>query len=297
MSRFAPLFPFVAAATGIALLSVMDGFMKSASLLLGAYSAMLWRAGLMTTLALPLWRLNGGALPGRNALRLHAIRAVVVAAMAVLFFHALTLLPIAQAIAISFVAPLIALYLAALLLKERIGRSAVIASLVGFVGALVICAPALWRAEPGQRTAEGIIAVLVSALLYAWNLILQRQQALVARLGEIAFFQNLISFLTLAMFAPLFARLPTAQAAPHIAVSAVLSICGLLLFSWAYKRAEAQRLVPIEYSGFFWAAMTGWVMFGERLTGTTVAGVVLVVAACLIAARNTRPEVAPLAGS
>ena len=65
-------------------------------------------------------------------------------------------------------------------------------------------------------------------------------------------------------------------------------MAGMLL-GWAYARAEAQVLVPIEYSGFIWAALFGWLYFGERVTAPTVAGTVLIVAGCWMATRR-RPE-------
>ena len=62
------------------------------------------------------------------------------------------------------------------------------------------------------------------------------------------------------------------------------------MLAWAYRRAEAQVLVPLEYSAFVWAAMVGWWAFGEGVTGTTLVGVALIVAGCLVAARRTPPE-------
>ena len=58
--------------------------------------------------------------------------------MAVLFFWGLARVPLAQAIALAFIAPLIALYLAAILLHEKIERRAIFASLLGFAGVIVI---------------------------------------------------------------------------------------------------------------------------------------------------------------
>ena len=126
-----PLLPVLAAFAAIGLLSWMDAWMKSASLAVGAYSALLLRAPMGFAIAAPLWRATGGRWPARATLRIHLVRGVVVAAMAFLFFFSLTLLPLAQAIAISFIAPLIALFLASVLLGEQVGRRAVIGALLG----------------------------------------------------------------------------------------------------------------------------------------------------------------------
>ena len=283
-----PLAPVIVAVAAIALLSVMDGAMKGAALALGAYSAMLWRALMSSAITLPLWLGARTPWPEAAVMRVHLLRGGIVAAMAFLFFHSLTLLPLAQAIAISFFAPLISLYLAAVMLGEKIAPSAIFASLIGLVGVAVICWPELTVERTPQRI-EGIAAVLASAVLYALNLVLARRQALIAKPREIAFFQNAISFACLIGFAPWFLRSPDG-ALTWIAISSLLSIAAALMLSWAYARAEAQVLVPMEYSAFGWAAAVGWLAFQEPVSTTTLAGVALIVAACLVSARRTPPE-------
>jgi S-adenosylmethionine uptake transporter len=105
----------------------------------------------------------------------------------------------------------------------------------------------------------------------------------------VAAFQNAITFLVLAGFAPFFLHLPRGGEWRDIVVSALLSLSGALLFTWGYARAETQRLAPLEYTGFLWAALFGWLFFGEAVTGATTAGAALIVAGCWIATRRTRP--------
>ncbi|ANY19685.1 EamA-like transporter family protein [Tsuneonella dongtanensis] len=285
-----PVLPLLAAVLAIGLLSWMDAFMKNASLAVGAYSALLLRAPLGFAVAFPAWRLSGGKWPARPALRIHLVRGVVVAVMGFLFFYGLTFLPLAQAIAISFVAPLIALFLAAVLLGEKIGRRVIIGALLGLVGVLVILAGKILRETMTGNAPLGIAAVLGSALLYAWNLVLQRQQALVAKPLEVVTFQSAISFLVLIWFAPFFLVWPDAGAWRDIGISTLLSYSGAMLLTWAYARAETQRLAPLEYTGFLWAVLFGWLFFGEAVSISTTAGAMLIVAGCWIATRGKPPE-------
>lgn len=286
-----PILPFVATLVGVALFSLMDALMKGSSLAIGAYSALLWRSITAAVLIVPLWRATGGRWPARATLRLHGLRGVVSAAMALTFFWGLARLPLAEAIAISFFAPLIALYLAAVVLGETIGRGAIIASLMGLAGVAVIAIARMQASTPGDGAALGIASVAVSALLYAWNLILQRQQALLAKPLEVASFTNCVVALALLPFAPFIAKLPgDMTVAALIGGSALLALVASMLFSWSYARAEAQALVPLEYSAFIWAAAFGWWIFGEELTWPTIAGTTLVVAACWIAVPRKRPE-------
>ena len=284
--------PFLAAAAGIASFSLMDGLMKSAAIAVGAYNAMLLRSAFGALLMFPLWWLGGGSWPGRPALKVHAIRAIVSAAMATSFFWALVRLPMGEAIAISFIAPLIALYLAAVMLGEKIERRAIFASALGFSGVLVIAGARIGDANFTADAGWGIAAILFSAVLYAWNLILQRQQAQVAGPQEVAFFQSLFVFLILAVAAPWLAAQPGPAASREIFGGALLAVMSLMLLSWAYARAEAQALVAVEYTAFIWGAWMGWWWFGEAVTLATVLGVVLIVIGCWIAAPRRTEQTA-----
>ena len=286
MARAHPILPFIAAAGGIATFSMMDATMKGASIAAGVYSALLLRCAFGTVLMLPVWLLSGARWPGRNVLQVHLLRSAVVSGMALLFFWGLVRIPIAEAIALSFIAPLIALYLAAVLLGEMIQPKAIAASMLGLSGVLVIAIARVASGTLGEQSGLGIGAVLASAVLYAWNLVLQRQQAQIAGPQEIALFQNLLVATILGLAAPWFLHWPGATALRDIALAAALAGISLLLLSWAYARAEAQALVPVEYTGFIWAALFGWLKFGEQVTWATLAGVVLIIVGSWIAARR-----------
>ena len=280
------LMPFLAVAAGIASFSVMDGLMKNASLAIGAYSAMVWRSLLSMGVMLPLWRARGGIWPRGEVMRLHALRGLNSACMATAFFWGIKYLPLAEGMAISFIATLIALYLAAVTLGEKIGRKAIFASVLGLVVVVIIAAGRLGQGGYDEKAAWGIASILTSAVLYAWNLILQRRQALLAGPVEVAAFQAVYTGLFLSFAAPWLLELPSGPVLIDVAGSAVLATISLMLISWGYGREETQVLLPLEYSAFIWAALTGWIMFGEELTLPTIAGAALIVTGCLIATRK-----------
>ena len=286
--RSATATAFAVATLGIALFSGMDAVMKHLALAIGTYNALLWRtlAGAAIGAAFFLGARN--AWPGRAAMRVHLTRGLIGAPMAILFFWGLARVPMAQAIALAFVAPLIALYLAAILLKEKIERRAILASLLGFAGVLVIFAGQA-EADLGPDAFRGSIAILGSAGLYAYNIILMRRQALLARPTEVAFFTAGIMAASFLLAAPWLATPPPAVELPAIVGAAVLAFLSLLLLSWAYARAEAQHLAPVEYTSFLWAALLGFLVFGERVQPLTLAGAAMIVAACLVAATRRPP--------
>jgi len=228
--------------------------------------------------------------PGRPVLRLHLIRGSVSVVMAILFFWGLARVPLAQGVALAFVAPLIALYLAAIILKEQIARRAVFASLFGFAGVLVILA-AQAEADLGPEALRGSLAILCSAMFYAYNIILMRQQAQVAKPLEIAFFQSAIVTLCFLLAAPFLAAVPPATELGAVFAGAVLAFGSLMLLSWAYARAEAQYLAPVEYTAFIWAVLLGFLVFAEPVRPLTIVGAAMIVAACLFAARRSKAPV------
>ncbi|WP_445326667.1 DMT family transporter [Sphingobium sp. AN641] len=280
--------PFIVCCAGVALFAMMDAAMKGLSLSIGLYNALLWRAVAGSLLGLVLMVALRQRWPALPVLRIHLLRGTVVAFMALSFFWALMRMPLAEAIALSFISPLIALYLAALLLKERVGRGAIGASLLGLGGVGVILSGRMSGGYDADALA-GAGAVLFSAVLFAWNLIIQRQQAQVASPVEVACFQHLVMLGVFALAAPKLALAPPPGTVPVIMLAACLAFVSLAALAWAYARAEAQFLIPVEYSAFLWAALAGWLAFGERLTLTTLVGGALIVAGCLIAARAGRP--------
>jgi S-adenosylmethionine uptake transporter len=71
-----------------------------------------------------------------------------------------------------------------------------------------------------------------------------------------------------------------------VIVASLLSTAGTLLFAWGYARGPASYLAATEYSGFLWASLMGWLVFRERVSLYTLAGAVLIVGGCLVAARG-----------
>jgi S-adenosylmethionine uptake transporter len=285
-----PLQAFAAALGAVAVLSVMDAVMKHLVLAIGIVAVSVWRAAANMTIATILYLPSRKGWPNRSILRIHVARSVIITVMAFLFFWGIARVPLAQAIAVTFIAPLIALLLAGLVLHEKIGSRSVGGSLVAFAGVLVIVIGQA-RAQVGPDVLWGTGAIIGSALCYAVNIVLMRHQALAAKPLEINFFQCL-SILVLWIVALPFVGLPSWPGGQWlwVGVAATLSTSGTLLFAWAYARGEASYLAATEYSGFLWAALCGWLVFQERVSLYTLAGAALIVGGCFVAARRTITE-------
>ncbi len=291
-----PLPAFLVTAMGIAVYTVMDTLMKRLSIESGAYNAVLWRSIAGTVICGAIFVGSGRRWPGRAALKLHVARGTAAGLSVVLFFWGLARVPMAQGVALTFLAPLIALYLAALLLKETIRRSAILGSIIASAGVLAIAAGEV-RADASTDAVLGSIACVVASVLYAGSLILLRRQAQVADPVEVAMFASLVIGALMLPAAPWLATVP----APHqwwpVLGAATLGTISAMALAWAYARAEAQVLAPVEYSAFVWAAAMGWLAFGETVSAYTLCGAALIVAGCIVAVRRRVPAVQSEAGA
>ncbi|WP_310497318.1 EamA family transporter, partial [Sandarakinorhabdus sp.] len=165
---------FGACAAGIGALCLMDALLKLLSLDHGVLQVTFWRYGTGTLVAALIWAAAGRPRPGVGGLRLHLLRGTLIAAMAVSFVWALTLLPLALVICITFIAPLMMPPLAALFLNEPMQRRYVLAGFMGFVGVLVAVG------NVPDLTGDRLLAVaaaLFAAVCYGGSAIVMRARA------------------------------------------------------------------------------------------------------------------------
>ena len=120
---------------------------------------------------------------------------------------------------------------------------------------------------------------------------LLRKAALVAGPIEITFFTNLVFMGLYLLGSPIGAAWLPLRWLPLIGAAAGFAIVSSLLIAWAYARAEAQRLVPVEFTAFIWASILGAIVFGETVLPLTVLGAAMIVAGCVIAARARQAPV------
>jgi len=264
--------------------------MKHLVLALGLFTVSVWRSTANLFFSSALYLPRRQKWPTRKTLLIHLCRGVDVTIMAGLFFWGIARVPLAQALALTFIAPLIAMMLAPLFLKERLNARLIGGAVAAFAGVIVIVVGQA-RGDVRPDVLLGIAAIIGSAICYSGNILMMRWQALAAGPLEINFFQAIVVLLMWLAVIPLMG-LPGWPAGEFgwIVVASVLSTAGGMLFAWAYARGEASYLAVTEYSGFIWASICGWVAFDERVSLYTVAGALLIVAGCLIGARGKITE-------
>ncbi len=229
-----------------------------------------------------LWMRPG--TPGLGLLKAHALRSVIIVVTAAQFFFALSVLPLAEAIALSFLAPLFTAILASLILKEHIPVKVYIAVAVGFAGVIVIASGSIGLGDVNRLRAFGIAAAIGCAFTYALNLIYLRQRAQTDPLSTIVLLQHVLPlFITLPFAFIVWVQPTPMQWLTYIGIG-FFGVCGHLSFAYGYARASAGRLGVLEYSSLVWGVALGYFIFGEVPGLQTLIGSGFIIAACIWAA-------------
>ncbi|MBK1726343.1 EamA family transporter [Halorhodospira neutriphila] len=221
------------------------------------------------------------AVPAAALPRLVLAGALVAGAIGCLFWS-LTALPLANAIAIFFVEPLLLTLLSALLLGERVGWQRLAAVAVGLGGALIVIRPN-WAAFGGMA-----LLPLLAALFYAGQLTVLR--SLAGQLpatqvqGYSALFAALLLGAALAIGSGQGVELlawdtPQGVAWLYLAGIGVLSTVGYLLISGAMRRAGASILAPFQYLEIISATLLGYLIFGDLPDALTGLGTAIILGA------------------
>jgi len=213
----------------------------------------------------------------------HIGRGMISVAGMFLNFAALARLPLADANALSFAAPLITVALAALILKEHVRVYRWSAVGIGFIGVLVMLWPYL---DLGHVTASasatvGAICALSAAFTNAGSVIQTRRLTASETTSSIVFYFSLICMLFGA------ATLPFAWHTPDLGEVAALIAVGVIgglshiFLTESYRYASASTVAPFDYVAMLWAFLFGYAFFGEVPSSYVFVGSAIVAASGL----------------
>lgn len=272
------------AALGIALLTAMDAVIKGQMHEHPFVLALFMRFLLGGLCALIVLAIARPARPTKASLVGNLARVPLVVLTAGSFFYSIWVLPLAEALTLSFLAPVFVALLGGVLLKERIDGRILQALAFGLAGMLVMVWPRLQGHVSGASL--GVAAALFSAVSYAFNLILLRSIATREHPTVIVAFQNIGPALCLAIPAAyFFVPMGLSDLAAYLGAG-VLGVAGHLTLTSAYAKAAAARLAAIEYTALIWASLLGFFFFDEVPLYTTYAGALLIVAGAFAVSRR-----------
>ncbi|MEO8244479.1 MAG: DMT family transporter [bacterium] len=227
-------------------------------------------------LTLPFAYREAGAralLPRRPFL--HGLRASLLIAATFFFFWSLRFLPIADALAIFFVQPLVVTALSPLILGERVGPRRWSAVAVGFIGTMIIIRPGLGTMNPGALLA---LAAGTSLALY---FLLTRRIAGAQKAIVTTFHTNLLGGLITSVLVPLVWVIPTPTDWLLFLGLAAIANVGHNFIVRAYDHAEASLLAPLAYTEMVTSTLMGLIFFGDFPDAMTFLGVAILISCAI----------------
>jgi drug/metabolite transporter (DMT)-like permease len=266
---------------GVLVMSVMDAIAKFAVGHFSSIQVMGIRSTLVFAFLLAYLAATGQlALTRTRRPYAHLVRGLAAAGSMWCFFESLRELPLATAIAICFVAPLLMTAYSVVLLREKVGIHRWTAVAVGFAGVGVIIGP---DAADGLIS-KGALLALSAAALYALGMTMVRWLSPTESDMTMIFMQCIVQMVCgLAGMALLPGALGPVPNSAWIAivVMGVLVILGQFLSYRAFRLAPVGAIAPFNYTELVWAAIIGWVFWNEWPPVNVWYGAVIVVAAGL----------------
>jgi drug/metabolite transporter (DMT)-like permease len=213
---------------------------------------------------------------------LQLMRGVALLSSSLLFISGLRFLPIAEASATGFVAPLFVTALSIMFLRESVGLRRWLATVVGLVGVLIILRPGTSAFHPAA------FFPLVSALAWACTLIMTRMMSGRERAATTMAYSSIAGVCILSALVPLVWVAPSWHGVLLGVLIGIASTAGQWIVVLAFRYADASVLAPFSYTQLLWVSILGFVVFGELPDIWTVTGAVFIVASGLYTAHRER---------
>ena len=222
---------------------------------------------------------GGPSLLSTRRIDSHALRSIAGTISMFCNFAAYIFLPLADATAIGFAAPLFVVILAALVLAERVHVYRWSAVVIGFIGVMIIAGP---EGGASRSALYGSLFALAGAGLTAVAMIFLRRMSAHEHSITIAFYFMLTSAAVALITAVFGWNIPTWEQALVLIFTGLSGGTGQLFLSFSYRFSEASALAPFDYAAMIWAVALGYFLFGELPTPQVWLGGVIVIAAGLL---------------
>ena len=255
--------------------SMMVGMVRFIDDDMNAFEITFWRNVFGLAFMLP-WLFNGaGATLRTPQLGWHVIRAIATVLSMLAWFWSITLMPLAEATALSFATPLFATLGAALFLGERVRLRRWSATIIGFAGTLVILRPGV------ESITFPAVLALTSAALAAPSVLLARSLTRTDSPATIVLYMGLLTTPLSAIPLAFAWTSPPVEAIAWIMVMGAVSTVGHLAFVRAVQVAETSAVMPFDFSRLIFVSVFSYLMFNERPDIWTWIGGAIVFAAAL----------------
>ncbi|MFJ3414324.1 DMT family transporter [Pseudomonas protegens] len=213
---------------------------------------------------------------------LQLLRALCLLSTSLLFTSALLFIPLAEATAVNFLAPVLVTALSVPLLGEQVTRGQWLAVICGFIGVLIIVHPG------GELFTPAVLLPFCSALFFCFYQLLTRKLAEHDSPTTSNFFAGLCNTLVMTALVPFFWQTPGFL---HGLLMLALGACGMsahLFLTQAFRHAAPALLAPFGYCQIVFAGLLGWLLFGHAPSLITQVGIAVICLSGLAAAWQQR---------
>ncbi|APZ51926.1 DMT family transporter [Salipiger abyssi] len=227
--------------------------------------------------------MRGPRLLKTNHRTIQILRGVLAATSATLFILALRYVPLADATAVTFIAPFIVTAIGGLLLREPVGMRRWIAVLVGFVGMLIVIRPGMGVLHPA------IFITIGAATAFATRQVLSRMLSGDDSIATTVAYTSITS--TALLTIPLLFLWETPSALWVWLVALAMTACaglGEIFIIRALDIAQAVVVAPLQYSMILWSTLYGFLLFSDLPDGWTLLGCTIIVASGLYTLNRER---------
>lgn len=257
----------------VALLPIMEGLAKSMSERYVVVQLVFARFAFQSLFIVPIAALrHGPELRRGNRLALQIVRGLSILAGTGFFYWSLRTLPLADGLALMFVAPLIVTAISALFLGEQVGARRWGAVLVGFLGVLVILRPGLGVFQPGA-----VLALAAGCCIAAYALLTRHLSTAAPPLVTLAY-TSLVGAAVTAVLLPFVWQTPDGADWIRMAVMGSVGAFGHYFMIRAFEQAPASVISPFIYAEIVMATTIGYLWFGDFPDGFTWTGIAILIA-------------------
>lgn len=237
----------------------------------------------LLAMALVLLVRRGPAILRSHRFGLQILRGALAAGSAATFIFAVSHVPLADAVAVSFVAPFVVTMLGALILREPVGYHRWAAVTVGFLATLIVIRPGLGVVHPAM------FLVVLAATLFATRQVVSRVIAAHDSTTTTIAYTALVGSAVLTLPLPFVWQTPASGRTLLLMLAiAVLAGLGEFLIIKALELAQAVVVAPMQYTLIVWSTMYGYLVFGQFPDGWTWIGTAIIVATGLYTIHRER---------
>ena len=206
---------------------------------------------------------------------LQILRGLLLIAVNISFYYAVSKIPLAKALTLTFISPLVVTIFSSILLLEKVGIKRWSAVVVGFIGALIVIRPGYIPLDIGSLSA------LCAGIMYAFYLIVTRKLSVSDNSLLTLLITGIIGTLAMSLTIPFVWVTPTLDQWYLLSLIGIITVLGHFLIILSFKSAEASKLAPISYFEVVTNTIFGYFLFNHFPDNWTLVGLAVIISSGL----------------